>query len=395
VTTADLTTDQAPRRATRDLLAELVAIDTTSRNSNLQLIAFVEGLLDAHRIDHTRVPNADGTKANLVAQVGPDVPGGVVLSGHTDCVPVEGQPWTRDPFTLSEDAGRYYGRGASDMKGFLATALAMVPAMAAAPLNRPIQFALTYDEELGTLGGPSAVDGLLQTFPRPSAAIIGEPTAMEVVTAHKGLRAFRVVVDGLDGHSSQPQHAANAIAAISRIATYIDDLARKHRDDASDPRFDPPYTTFNLAIIEGGRALNIVPRQAELTFEFRPVPADDSPAIADDIERYAEEVVIPALRSDTGAGEVTFEVLATARALSDEAGGVAETLARELSGYDGPSGTVPFGTDGGHFQAAGLSTVVIGPGRIEQAHQPDEWIEASELARCELFLERLIARLCD
>jgi acetylornithine deacetylase len=391
--TSAATAAAAPSTPIRDLLAELVAIDTTSRNSNLELITFVEELLDANGIEHARVSNADGTKANLVAHIGPDVAGGVVLSGHTDCVPVDGQPWTRDPFALAEDGGRWYGRGTSDMKGFLAVALGLVPAMAAASLTRPIQLALTYDEELGTLGAPSAVEGLLHTFPRPVVALIGEPTGMEVVTAHKGVRAFRVVVEGRDGHSSQPQHAANAIAAVSRIANHIDELSRAHRDAAVDPRFEPPYTTFNLGIISGGQALNIVPRHAELTFEFRPVPVDDTTAIADDITRYAEQVVLPELRSTIGEGEVTFELLATARALGDEEDGAAEALARELSGYQGPSRTVPFATDGGHFQAAGLSTVVIGPGRIEQAHRADEWIEASQLAACEGFLTRLIDHL--
>ena len=382
-----------PSSATHDLLAKLVAMDTTSRGSNLELIAFAEELFDAHGIPHARIPNEDGTKANLVAQVGPNVPDGVVLSAHTDCVPVDGQPWTRDPFTLAEVGDRYYGRGVTDMKSFIAVALAMLPTMVAAPLTRPIQFALSYDEELGTLGAPSAVAGLLANFPRPAATLVGEPTAMEVVTAHKGVRAFRVTVDGLDGHSSQPQNASNAIAALARLATHIDDLARKHRDQSADRRFDPPFTTFNLATIDGGQALNIIPRHAEMTFEFRPVPADDTTAIADDLAAYVEAELLPSLRRDTDVGEIRFEVLATARALGSEPGGFAEALARELSGYDGPDRTVPFGTDGGHFQAAGISTVVIGPGRIDQAHQPDEWIEIAELVRCERFLERLISHL--
>ena len=385
--------DARPTTTTLELLSALVAMDTTSHGSNLALIAFVEELLDAHGIPHARVPNEDGTKAGIVAQVGPDVAGGVALSGHTDCVPVEGQPWTVPPFALTERDGRVYGRGTSDMKGFLAATLAAVPAMASADLSRPIQLALTYDEELGTLGGPSAVDGLLSRFPRPEAVLIGEPTLMEVVNAHKGVRAFRVTVEGKDGHSSQPQLAANAITALTRIANRIADLAEAHRQAAADPRFDPPYTTFNLSVVTGGQALNIVPRDAELTFEFRPVPADDTSAIADELERFAEEEVLPVLRRDTGVGDITFEVLATARALGAEPDGAAQAWARQLSGYAGPARTVPFGTDGGHFQAAGLSTVVIGPGSIEQAHQPDEWIALSELAACERFLTDLITHL--
>ena len=382
-----------PSSATRDLLASLVAMDTTSRHSNLGLIAFVEELFDAHDIPHSRVPNVDGTKANLLAQIGPPVPGGVVLSAHTDCVPVDDQPWSRDPFAVTEVDGRLYGRGVADMKGFIAAALGMVPAMAAAPLTRPIQFALTFDEELGTLGAPSAVEGLLATYPRPEVALIGEPTGMEVATAHKGLRNYRVTVTGRDAHSSQPHRAANAIAALVRIGTYIDDLARQHRDAAADPRFDPPYTTFNLGTISGGQAMNIVARHAELAFEYRPVPADDDVHIAEDIERFAEQEVRPALRQDTDAGEIVFDLLAVVRSLRPEADGPAEALARTLSHYRGPFRAVSFGTDAGHFQAAGLSSVVIGPGDISQAHQPDEWIETGQLAACEGFLERLIDHL--
>jgi acetylornithine deacetylase len=376
-----------------ELLSTLVAFDTTSRNSNLPLLDFVESMLDAHEVPHQRVMDATGTKANLIARIGPDVPGGVVLTGHTDCVPVDGQPWSRDPFVLHEDGSKLFGRGTSDMKGFLACVLDKLDAMVAAPLTRPILLVFTYDEEVGTIGAPSGVEGLLATYATPAAVIVGEPTLMEPVTAHKGVRAFTTTVSGLDGHSSQPQLAANAIAALSRIATYIDDRATEHREAAADPRFDPPYTTFNLAMIEGGQALNIIPRHAQLIWEYRPVPADDTLDIADDVERFAREEVLPRLREATGVGEVDFRLDAFARGLDAEADGVAEALVRELTGSTEPSGTVPFGTDGGHFQAAGLSTVVCGPGSIEQAHQPDEWIEAGELLACNAFLDRLIEKL--
>ncbi len=375
------------------LLETLVAFDTTSRTSNLPLIGFVESLLDQHAIAHHRDPDPTGTKANLVARIGPDVAGGVVLTGHTDCVPVEGQPWTRDPFTLTEEAGKLYGRGTSDMKGFLAVVLAALPALVAADLQRPIILVLTYDEEIGTVGAPSAVASLLATQPRPEVVIVGEPTSMEVVNAHKGVRAWTTTVEGLDGHSSQPQFAANAVAAIARIATYIDDLATIHREAAADPRFSPPYTTFNLATVHGGQAINIVPRRAELTWEYRPVPADDSDELRDQVERFAREEVLPRLRAATGVGEITFRSDAAAVSLDAEVDGSAERLVRELTGYDGPGRTVPFGTDGGHFQIAGLSTVVCGPGSIDQAHQPDEWIEIAQLEACVGFVERLTARL--
>ncbi|MFO7776763.1 MAG: acetylornithine deacetylase [Nitriliruptoraceae bacterium] len=378
---------------TERLLADLVAFDTTSRSSNLALLGFVEELLDGHGIPHTRGADSSGTKANLVARIGPEVGGGVVLAAHTDCVPVEGQPWNRDPFTLSAEGGRLYGRGTTDMKGFLASVLAHLPAMAAARLTRPILLVLTYDEEIGTVGAPSAVELLLTTQPPPEAVIVGEPTLLAPVTAHKGVRSYTTIVEGRDGHSSQPHLAANALAAAARIATFIDDLAARHRARAADPNFDPPYTTCNLATLQAGQAINIVPRRAELQWEYRPVPADDSDALAAEVERYATEVVLPQLRATTGEGTITFRAEAVARGLSPEPDGVAEALVRRLTGATGPGGSVPFGTDGGHFQAAGLSTVVCGPGSIEQAHQPDEWIDTEQLAGCDAMLEALIAEL--
>jgi acetylornithine deacetylase len=375
------------------LLETLVAFDTTSRSSNLPLLTFVESLLDEHGIPHHRDTDPTGTKANLVARIGPDLAGGVVLTGHTDCVPVDGQPWTHDPFTLTEQDGKLYGRGTSDMKGFLAVVLAALPDLVAADLQRPILLVLTYDEEIGTVGAPSAVASLLATQPRPEVVIVGEPTSMEVVNAHKGVRAFTTTVEGRDGHSSQPQFAANAVAAVARLATYIDDLATRHRDAAADPRFTPPYTTFNLATVHGGQAINIVPRRAELTWEYRPVPADDSDALRHEVEQFARDEVLPRLRAATGVGEITFRSDAAAVGLDAEVDGPAERLVRELTGYDGPGRTVPFATDGGHFQAAGLSTVVCGPGSIDQAHQPDEWVEIAQLDACVGFVRRLMFHL--
>ncbi|MEX0836473.1 MAG: M20/M25/M40 family metallo-hydrolase, partial [Nitriliruptor sp.] len=212
----------------RRLLDTLVGMDTTSRRSNLELIGFVESLLDDHGVASERVFSPDGTKANLLARIGPDVEGGVVLTGHTDCVPVDGQPWTREPFAVSEESGRLYGRGVTDMKGFLAVVLAALPELCATDLERPVLLALTYDEELGTIGAPSAVERLAAAYPAPSAVIVGEPTSMCVVTAHKGVRAFTTSVEGLDGHSSQPQVAANAVAAVARIGAFIADLADRH-----------------------------------------------------------------------------------------------------------------------------------------------------------------------
>jgi acetylornithine deacetylase len=382
-----------PDPDTLDLLATLVAIDTTSRASNLELLDLIERLLDDHQVPHERVLSPDGTRANLLARIGPAVPGGVVLSGHTDCVPVTGQPWTDDPFRLQDRGERVYGRGTTDMKGFLAAVLAALPAMVAAPLRRPIVLALSYDEEIGTVGAPSLVDRLVATQPLPAAAIIGEPTQMQVITAHKGVRSFTTVVHGRDAHSSQPQRAANAVAATARIATFIDDLAARQRALAADPSFDPPFTTFNLATVVGGQAINIVPRRCELTWEYRPVPADDSEALVEEVEAFARDVVLPRLQADTGAGSIEFQRQAVVRALGAEDGSAADELARALAGDEGPARTVAFGTDAGHFQAAGIPAVVCGPGTIDDAHQPDESIARAQLDACDAFLARLIEHL--
>ncbi|MDX1619844.1 MAG: acetylornithine deacetylase [Nitriliruptorales bacterium] len=376
-----------------ELLRQLVAIDTTSRRSNLELIEFVEEQLDRRGVTSTRVPNEEGHKANLFAHLGPDVEGGVVLSGHTDCVPVDEQPWASDPFELREEGGRLYGRGAADMKGFLAVVLSKLDAFSEAELTRPVFLALSYDEELGTLGAPSLVDAFVAQVPRPSAVIIGEPTSLDIVDAHKGVRAFTTRVEGLDAHSSQPQGGANAVSAAARIAAFIDDLAQEVASTDTDPRFEPPYTTFNVATIHGGQAINIIPRHAELTWEYRPVPADDSDELADRVRSYAEQAVLPLLRSTHPAARIDFDRDAVVPTLGAEEGGEAVRLVRSLTGMTGPTRTVAFGTDGGHFQQAGLSTVVFGPGSIDQAHQPDEYIELAQLDRFGGFLDGLIDEL--
>lgn len=378
---------------TLDLLARLVAEDTTSSRSNLGLIAIVEEVLDAAGAVHRRVPSEDGTKASLVARIGPEVEGGVVLSGHSDCVPVEGQPWTSDPFTLTADGDRLVGRGTTDMKGFLAVVLALAGEAAGADLAHPLLLALSYDEEVGALGAGPLVADLVAHEPTPRACLVGEPTSMRPVTAHKGVRSFRTVVTGRDGHSSKPHLAANALAGAARLATFIDDLAAEHREAAADERFDPPYTTFNLATLTSGQAINIVPREAELTWEYRPVPADDSDDIRKQVDRFARDEVLPRLHAGFPGATVDTTPTAVLPALAGEDGGPAEALARTLTSFESEAGTVPFGTDGGHFQAAGISTVVIGPGDIDQAHQPDEYIERSQLDEAERFVRRLIGHL--
>lgn len=381
---------------TVEILSDLIAFDTTSASSNLALLDYIDDLIAPYGLVGTRDFAPEGDRANYFVRIGPEVEGGVVLCGHTDCVPVTGQPWDTDPFTLTQVGSRLFGRGTSDMKGFIASVLAHVPQMVEAPLTRPIIFAFTYDEELGTKGGPAAAAALERLMPQPSAIIVGEPTLMQVVTDHKGKYAYDVVIDGSDAHSSQPQNGANTVVAAARIASYIDDLAIQHRNAAKDPRFDPPYTSFNVASISGGTAMNIIPRRTEMMWEYRPVPDDDTPAIGEDVARYVTESVLPELRRNIGVGEVTMTPRQpNVRALKHEHDGPAEYLARMLSGYTGEAQTVAFGTDGGHFQALGFSTVVCGPGSIDQAHRPNEWIETSELDRQDAAVLALIDYLSN
>jgi acetylornithine deacetylase len=390
-----------PTNATIELLERLVALDSTSAVSNLPVLDACEQLLGAAGAVTERVaaPTSDHfgqpqpPKAGLLARIGPDMPGGVVLSGHTDCVPVEGQPWTTDPFVLTERDATLVGRGTTDMTGFLAAALSVAaPAAAGAALVRPLWFLLTWDEEVGTIGAGPMTDALLART-QPRAAIVGEPTSMRPAVAHKGVRSFRVTVTGREGHSSKPQLFANALVAASRIVCQADDVATELREEAADGRFDPPYTTFGMTIMRSGTAVNIIPREATLAMEYRPIPRDDSWALGDDIEAWARAHVLPGLRATAPESEISFDRGPLVQGLAPEEAGAAESLVRELTGFTGPAGLVPFGTDGGWHQAGGISTVVCGPGAIEQAHQPDEWITPSELASCETMLTTLVTNL--
>ena len=412
----------SPADRTLDLLERLVAIDSTSAVSNLPVLDVCEQVLTDAGAWTRRVPSADeDDKAGLLARIGPDRDGGVVLSGHTDCVPVTGQPWTTDPFTLTERDGLLVGRGATDMKGFLASVLAAAPRFAAADLARPLWVLLTWDEEVGTVGAGPMTAALLE-HTTPSCAVVGEPTSMRPVVAHKGVRSLRVVVHGRDGHSSKPDRGANAVVAAARIAAHVDDVATRRRAGTPDPLFDPPHTTFNVATIEGGQAINIIPRRAELTFEYRPVPADDGWELADEIAAWAEREVLPDLRAVDPDCRVVVERGTYVEGLAPETepagsyagvadddavrhgsgaaehvaeAGAAERLVRDLLAFTGEAGTVPFGTDGGWHQRAGISTVVCGPGDIDQAHQPDEFIEPSQLGACDAFLAALADHLAD
>ncbi|SMF06969.1 acetylornithine deacetylase [Tistlia consotensis] len=377
------------RYSPQEMLAILVGFDTTSRESNLKLIDWVEAYLADYGVACRRSYDDAGGKANLLATIGPSVEGGIVLSGHTDVVPVDGQSWTSDPFRMVARNGRLYGRGTADMKAFSAVALALVPDFLERPLARPIHLALSYDEEVGCIGVHRLVADLSANLPRPGLVMVGEPTEMRVVNAHKGVSGFVTRIHGKSAHSSQPHRGGNAIVAAARLIAFLHEMAEeKKTGPQSSAGFEPPHTTFGIGVIQGGSALNIVAEHCQFQWEFRRVPADDPAEILGRFERYAREVVLPDLRRHAPDAEIVTETLAAVPPLAPEDDGLAETLLKRLTDAN-QAHVVSYGTEGGVFQQAGLSTVVCGPGSIDQAHQPDEFIEAKQLELCAEVMLRL------
>ncbi|NNU81107.1 acetylornithine deacetylase [Halovulum dunhuangense] len=381
--------------SSREILARLVSFDTVSSGSNLALIDFVADYLAGHGIESHRVPDPTGTKAALFAQVGPDVPGGVILSGHTDVVPVEGQDWSSDPFTLTERNGRLYGRGSADMKGFLAIALAAVPAMRAAGLKRPIQLALSYDEEVGCIGAPPMIAAMRETLPIAACAIIGEPTLMKVVTGHKAIVDIDTHVRGHEVHSSLMHTGVSAVMAAAELVAWTARQTEDNRARAEalpDPGpYDPPWTTLHCGKIRGGTAHNITARDCWIATDIRSIPGED---IDDWINAYLVEAAAleSRLKAVRPEAAITVTVNNKVPGCAPEADGAAEALARALTGDNGQH-VVSYATEAGQFQEAGYSAVVCGPGSIEQAHQADEYISLDQLAAGDAFVARLIARL--
>jgi len=360
-----------------------------SDRSNLELVRFVASYLREHRIPFIEAPNAAGDKAALYATIGPAVDGGVVLSGHTDVVPVAGQVWTSDPFTLRREGSRLHGRGACDMKAFDAVCLAMAPELMRLPLKRPIHILLSYDEETTCLGVVDVIGRLGTNLPRPGAVIVGEPTSMQVADAHKSVGSFFTTVSGFEVHSSSPRRGVNAISGAAMIVAELerifDELAE--RGDQTG-RFDPPYSTVHVGTINGGTARNITARECRVHWEFRGVPDLDAEEIPRRIDAFVEAQVLPRLRRFGGPAEVRTEMEIVVPGLAPDPGSAAETLAKRLTNSNATI-TVPYGSEAGRFQQAGIPTVLCGPGDIAQAHQPDEWIEESQIAKCEDFVRRL------
>jgi len=382
-----------PRLAeAKELLARLVAFDSVSDRPNLPVIDFIESRLAGHGVTSRRAPNAAGDKAAILATIGPRTDGGVVLSGHTDVVPVAGQPWSGDPFALRETDGLLYARGACDMKGFDACVLAMVPAFRAAALKRPVHIVLSYDEETTCLGSREVIAWFGKDEPRPAAAIVGEPTMMAVADAHKSVASIRTTVIGREAHSAMPHLGANAVAAAADIVSEIGRLAREYEKGPLDPRFTPPYSTMHVGKIRGGTARNILARECAFQWEFRGLPGAPTASALAKVAAYVDAVALPRLRRFVSDPTIATILEVDVPPLAAEPGSAAETLALMLVGSN-RAVAVSYATESGHFQAAGIPTVVCGPGSIDQAHKPDEFVAETQLAVCLAFLDRLAAEL--
>jgi acetylornithine deacetylase len=378
---------------TKALLGELVAFPTVSSDSNLAMIAHLAGRLESSgaRVDIHLDPA--GQKANLFATIGPDTDGGIVLSGHTDVVPVTDQEWATDPFEMVEHDGRLYGRGTCDMKGFIAAAVIMAPRLTEAVRDRPLHFAFTHDEEIGCIGARALADTLRDKGLRPAVAIIGEPTSMRIVEGHKGCYEYSTHFTGLEGHGSAPDLGVNAVEYAVRYVARLLELkeALKARAPARS-RFDPPWTTINTGALAGGHAHNVIPGRARVDWEMRPVQPGDADLVKSDLARYCAETLIPAMRAVSPDADIVTEIMGEVDGLVPADDNEAKAILMELTGATGAD-VVPFGTEAGIFQAMGMSAVICGPGSIAQAHKPDEFLSVAQLSECLGMVERLGAKL--
>lgn len=375
------------------LIEKLIGFDTISRNSNLALIEWVADYLDGYGIGCELFYDDDHQKANLFATIGPDDQGGIVLSGHTDVVPVDGQDWSSDPFKVKRGEGRLFGRGTADMKSFIAIALAQVPHLTRNALTEPVHFALSFDEEVGCLGVRHLLADLAERDVKPRYCVVGEPTSMGVIRGHKGKLSLRCHVHGLGGHSGLTHRAVNALEAACEAVAFLKSIAREFRDDGIfDEAFDPPYTTVHTGVIQGGTQLNIVPDYCRFDFECRHLPADDPHQVLSRLKHYIESTLLPEMRAVFGDARIEFETLAEFAGLDAAEDHPVVALAQQLS-ESTTAGKVSFGTEAGLFSEIGIQAVVCGPGDIRQAHKADEYIELDQIAACEQFMQRLLSRV--
>ncbi len=378
------------RIGSNEMLRRLVGFDTVSRNSNLAAIEFIRDYLDGYGIASRLSFDDDGRKANLFATIGPADQPGIVLSGHSDVVPVDDQDWTSDPFALRDADGRLYGRGTSDMKGFIATVLALVPDFKDRVGRTPIHLAFSYDEEVGCIGVSRLIEQIGMAEARPFACVVGEPTRMQPIVGQKGLHVFRCSAHGREAHSSRTPYGVNAVEAAAELIARIKAISRRLRDEGPfDHGFEPPYTTIHCGTIHGGAAQNIVPASCNFTYEIRNLPGHDPALLVAEIERHAREHIEPEMHAVDPKTGFTFEARKGLPDYHIAEEHPAVTLVKGALGANAV-GKVSYMTEAGLFGRAGIPTVICGPGDIAQAHKPDEFIEKSEIARCETFLLRLV-----
>jgi acetylornithine deacetylase len=383
----------APRLSTTELLARLVSFDTTSRNSNLPLMAYVREYLDAHDVPYRVSADATGEKANIHAIIGPQQPGGVALSGHVDTVPVDGQAWSADPFTLRRSDGRLYARGSADMKGFVSACLAAVPEMKARNLSRPLHLFISYDEEVGCQGAKRLIEDLDESGLKPALCVVGEPSGMQPILAHKGKLNLRVAVRGVPGHSSEPDKGVNAIQAAGEAIAYVAAEARRlAKEGPFEDGFDPPHTTIHVGTIRGGTILNIIPDRCEFVMEWRGIPGDEPMRHVERLRQFVAANIEPAMHAVNRNTGFEYDVLIQMPGLSLAPHHELTAIVKQLTGSNS-TGKVSYGTEGGYYQGAEIPTIVCGPGHIAQAHQPDEWIAQEQLDACDAFIRRLADRL--
>ncbi|MGB2200221.1 MAG: acetylornithine deacetylase [Pseudooceanicola atlanticus] len=374
---------------TKDLLGELIAYPTVSADSNLELIALLANRLHDLGAEVEILADETGSKANLLARIGPDEPGGIMLSGHTDVVPVEDQDWTSDPYRMVERDGHLFGRGTCDMKGFIAAAVAMAPHLASKQLRRPVHFAFTHDEEVGCLGARNLSDILRDRDTKPGLAVIGEPTMMRIIEGHKGCCEYTTRFTGLEGHGSRPELGVNAVEYAVRYTARLLEL-REHLRHRAPPgsEFEPPWTTINIGRLTGGHVHNVIPGLAEVDWEMRPVQEADHRFVREEIEAFVTRELLPEMRRVHPDADVITQVIGEVAGLEPMEHNAARDLVAELTGANGTD-LVSFGTEAGLFQQIGMSAVICGPGSIAQAHKPDEFIALDQLEQCLKMLHGL------
>jgi acetylornithine deacetylase len=381
--------------SSQQLLGKLIGFATVSRDSNLELIAFIQTYLEELGVQSELFYNPERTKANLFATIGPRDRGGIVLSGHTDVVPVDGQAWTVDPFRVTARDGRLYGRGTADMKGFIASVLAAVPVFLKQSLKLPVHLAFSYDEEVGCLGVRPMLAELEKRPHRPRLCLIGEPTELKPVLGHKGKLAMRCHVKGAACHSAYAPYGVNAIQYAARLIGRLEEIgAELAQPEHHDERFDPPFSTVQTGVIKGGRALNIVPAECEFDFEVRALPDFNAQEVSDKLQTYAEAELLPKMRSVQRDTDIRLQPLSAYPGLATPPDSDAARMLAWLSNSR-EFGTVAFGTEGGLFEKAGIPTVVCGPGSMDQGHKPDEFITLEQLAACDAMMARLAEYLSN